>query len=56
MDGDAMIEDTMVEFDFCGYACLPANPMGECLDAAGVDTSLKAASPSGAHDMSVPPR
>ena len=56
MDGNALIEDSMVEFGFCGYACLPANPMGECLGAAGVDASLRAASPSCADDMSVPPR
>jgi hypothetical protein len=30
----------MIEFDFCGYACLPGNPIGECLDAAGIDASL----------------
>ena len=56
MDGNGLIKDTMVEFEFCGYACLAANPMGECLDAAGIDASLKAASPSCADDMSVPPR
>jgi len=56
MNGAAMIEDTMIEFEFCGYACLPANPMGECLDAAGIDASLQSATRSYAGDMSVPPR
>lgn len=30
----------MIEFDFCGYACLPGNPLGECLDAAGIEATL----------------
>jgi hypothetical protein len=33
--------DAPIDFEFCGYACLPANPMGECLDAAGIDARAR---------------
>ena len=46
----------MIEFEFCGYASLPGNPMGECLDAAGIDASLEAAGPSDADDTVAPMR
>ena len=46
----------MIDFEFCGYACLPGNPMAECLDAAGIDARLETTAPPDADDMSSPPR